>query len=126
MNSNKKGQLFIIGGFFIMLSLVFIYSLETDNHYIISSSKSSLLSNIIDQTCQVATLSNGSYIDTRFTDLETKTNQYCNSINLNCDLVISKSLGAPINLSELDYTYYNYSIYYKNEGFSYNNSFRCD
>ena len=126
LKKNKSAQLFIIGGFFIILSFIFIYSLETENYYIISPPKSSLLSNIIYETCQVATTTNGSFIDSRFSDFETSLENYCSDLNINCDLIISKNLGAPVDLALLDYTYYNYSIIYENSGYSYLGNFTCD
>lgn len=125
MMKNKSGQLFIISGFLVILGLFFIYSLETENYYIISSSKSSLLSNIVHQTCEIGRISNGSYIDSRFSDFETNIENYCPTISASCNLTISKSAGAPTNLSELDYTYYNYSIAYEYREFSYSGSFNC-
>ena len=122
---NKKSQMFIISGFFVILGLLFIYSLETENYYIISSSKSSLLSNIIHQTCQIGEISNGSYLDSRFAQFESNIETYCPQIGVSCNLTISKSAGAPTNLSELDYTYYNYSIDYENWGYSYSGDFNC-
>ena len=126
MIKNKSGQFFMISGFLITLGLIFIYSIETENYYIISPSKSSLLSNIEYQVCKVATNSNGSFIDTRFSDIETNIENYCSDISISCDLVIDKSLSAPTNLSELNYSYYNFSISYQDGGFSLGEEFECN
>lgn len=125
-NKNKFGQFFILSGFFIMLSLLFIYSLETENYYIENLGESSLLSNIIYETCMVGKYSNGSYLDSRFFDFETRVESYCIESEINCNLSIIKQGGAPSNLSLLDYSYYNYYINYTNKNFEYNSEFNCN
>lgn len=125
MRYNKKGQFIILSVALFVLLLLFIYSQETDNSYIIKSSKSSIIDNIIYETCRVGKMSNGSYIDSRFGNFSISTLNYCASFNYTCILNITKSASAPANLSILNYTSYNFSITYYNDGFNYTSNFTC-
>jgi uncharacterized membrane protein len=125
-NKNKKGQLFLISSFLLFFSVLFIYSLETENTYITSSSKNGILGNIIYESCQVGIKSNGSYIDLRYSEFTSNVSNYCDNLNYVCSLTIIKKGGAPTNLSDLNYTHYDYNINYENEGFVYTNDFTCE
>lgn len=122
---NKRGQLFLLSTFMILLAILFIYSLETENTYIVKSAKTGILNNIIYETCEVGKLSNGSYIDSRYTQLTTDISNYCSGLSNTCTLTIIKQGGAPTNLSQLNYTHFNYNINYENHGFKYLGDFNC-
>ncbi len=124
-NKNKKGQLFLISSFLLLFAVLFIYSLETENAYIPSSEKNGILRNIVFESCVVGMNSNGTYIDLRYTQFKNNVSNYCSSLNYNCSLTITKQGGAPSNLSNLNYTHYDYEIYYENGGFVYDGEFNC-
>lgn len=73
----------------------------------------------------VAKLSNGSNIDLRLNSFSQDVENYCVNFNLICNLTIIKQIGAPLNLSLLNYTHYNYSIIYSNDGYDYIGDFIC-
>ncbi len=125
LNTNKSGQLFLLSAYLILFGLIFIYSLETQNTYKLKSSKSSILNNVIYETCKIGKLSNGSYIDSRYSNFTINVNNYCNGFGNICNLTITKIGSAPTNLSQLNYTHYNYSILYKNHGYDYEKNFTC-
>lgn len=89
------------------------------------SSQSLLLDNIMFESCQVGKLSNGSYIDDRFISFSGNLSQYCDGIGITCNLTISKKAGAPVNLSILNYTHYNYELNYIEGNYHYNSNFTC-
>ena len=125
MFKSKKSQFLVVGVMFLSLLLVFIYSTGAPNFYIHKSGELSIFENIKSQTCKVATISNGTYIDSRFTNLSNEVSAYCTSFGSSCDLVITKSSGAPSNLSLLNYTFYNYSINYDGNLYDYLGNFSC-
>lgn len=125
MRFSKKGQLFLLSSYLILFSIFFIYSLETENTYIVNSAKTGILNNVLYETCKVGKMSNGSYIDSRYSTFVSDVSSYCSNQGYNCTLSIVKQGGAPTNLSNLNYTYYNYSLYYNNSGFIYSQNFTC-
>lgn len=125
MMKNKSGQFFIISSFILFLLLVFIYSLETQNTYIVNSAESLLVENIIYETCEIGITSNGSYLDSRFSSFENSIENYCSSINFNCNLTTIKSAGAPANLSLLNYTFYNFTIDFQGNVLDIEKDFNC-
>lgn len=122
---NKRGQFIIFSGMFLLLLLLFIYSLETQNTYIIEPAKFRLLDNIIYESCMIGKLSNGSFIDSRFDNFTLNVASYCNIFGNFCNLTIVKIDGAPTNLSLLNYTHYNYSLEYNYDDNYYNERFNC-
>jgi hypothetical protein len=129
MNStykNKSGQIFILSGFLLILSLVFIYSLETDNSYITDFTDSIIIENIIYETCILSQNSNGSQFDLRFSILENHINSNCQNNNYNCLLNISRNLSIITNLSLLTSTDFNFHLYFENEFINYSNKFICN
>jgi len=122
---NKKSQFMIFSITFFVLLLTFIYSQETENYYILKSSKTTILDNIVHETCQVGKMSNGSYIDSRLGNFSQSLNTYCNDFDFTCNLTVLKSGSAPANLSLLNYTFYNFTLDYKNEGFNHTSNFTC-
>lgn len=127
MKKNKKSQLFIISSLFLILLLIFIYSIETENTYIVKSGKFNLLNNIVYETCNVGKLSNGTFIDSRYNEFEVNVESYCLSYGYLCNLTIVNNTIVPPggNWSLLNYTHYNYHIDYSYEGYEYSNSFIC-
>lgn len=125
LKTNKSGQMFIISAFILLISLFFIYSQETDNYYILSSGESIILENLIYETCQIGYLSNGSYIETRYSLFQNLTNSNCLNSPNNCTLSIMKIGGAPTNLSLLNYTHFNYNLSFIGNTINYSNSFTC-
>ena len=125
MYDSKRSQIILISGFLVLLVLVFIYSLETENSYIVYSAKSSLLENIMHETCQVGIMSNGSYIDVRFGNFSADVLNYCQDFAYNCTLNIQKNGDAPDNLSELNYTHYTYSVIYSAGNYNNSYNFTC-
>lgn len=122
---NKRGQLFLLSTFMILFGLLFIYSLETGNTYIVKSAKTGILNNMIYETCQVGKMSNGSYLDSRYSELSSSISTYCTDLGYTCTLSIVKQGSAPTNLSNLNYTHYDYSILYDNFDYKYEGSFNC-
>lgn len=127
MLKNKKSQFLILSTLFLLLLLIFSYSLGTENSYITKKSKFNLLDNIIYETCQIGRNSNGTFIDSRYSNFTLDVKNYCQEFNYNCTLSIINNTAIPPlgNWSLLNYTHYNYSIYYEFDGFKYNNDFSC-
>ncbi len=125
MFKEKKCQFLIVGVMFLSLLLVFIYSVGAPNFYIVKSGELSILENIKFQTCNVAVISNGTYLDSRFSNISLEIGSYCNNSGIFCDLLITKSSGAPTNLSLLNYSFYNYSVVYIGELYNYSGNFTC-
>ena len=63
-------------------------------------------------------------IDSRFSQLQTDVLSYCNGLGHNCTLTVTKQGGAPVDLSLLNYTHYDYQIFYDNSNYNYR-SFTC-
>jgi len=124
---NTKSQFLIFSGLFFILLLIFFYSLGTENSYITKKSKFNLLDNIIYETCEIGKNSNGSLIDQRYSNFTLNIENYCLEYNYNCSLSIINNSQIPPNgnWSLLNYTHYNYSIYYYFEGFEYSGDFTC-
>lgn len=125
MMQEKKSQVLIFATIFLILLLLVTYSLETRNSYKPYFEYNSILGNIKFETCQVGNLSNGSYIDSRFSSFETSMESYCTDLNIVCDLEITKDSGAPTNLSELNYTHYEYEITFEYLEYNYSGVFNC-
>lgn len=125
MLKNKKGQLLILSGLFMILILIFSYSVETDNTYIVKNSKYNLLENIMHETCKVGMLSNGTYIATRYASYESLVENYCISVGAICNLTITNNTIIPTNNSLVNYTLYDYEISYEQSGFKHETSFNC-
>lgn len=125
MYKQKKSQFILFSGLFLLLLILFIYSLETENSYISKPVKFNLLNNIIHESCMVGKLSNGTYIDQRFANFTIYIQNYCNNFDAICTLTITKDVGAPTNLTLLNYTHYQYSIEYNYDNYYYNERFNC-
>lgn len=118
---SKKGQFFIFSAMFLMLLLIYLYSLETDNTYIISSSNVHLQENIIYETCQVGYNSIPGNIEERFTNFTNDVSQYCDGFGYTCTLSIN-IVGSP---PTPDYTDFTYSIFYSASGYESEEAFVC-
>jgi hypothetical protein len=127
MKFDNKGQFLIFSGLFVFLLLIFIYSIETPNSYIVNSSKFNLIDNIIYETCQVGKISNGSYIDQRYSNFSIDVNNYCIGFGYNCSLSIINNTAIPpeSNWSKLNYSHYNYALVYSAKGLNYTTDFDC-
>ena len=125
MMKTKRSQILILSAMFLFLLLLFTYSLETDNTYISKISKNTLLDNLMFETCQVGKLSNGTYIQSRFSNFSSKVQTYCQNIGRVCQLTIVNNTAIPSNLSKLNYTYFDYKISYTSQNFSYTHNFTC-
>jgi len=124
----KKGQFFILSTAFLLLLLLFIYSQETQNTYIVKSSNFNLVENIMCETCYIGTTSNGSYIDGRYSTFKNDVNNYCLSLGIVCNLSIINNSAIPPqpgNYSSLNYTHYDYQISYKSLEVNYTKTFTC-
>lgn len=122
---NKSGQIFILSCFLLMLSLVFIYSLETDNSYISDFTNSIIIENIIYETCNIGYQSNGSQYDSRFLFFQNHVNSNCQNSSYNCNISITKQVSAPSNLSLLNYTDFDFHLYFENNFINYSNLYIC-
>jgi len=124
---NKKSQFLILSALYLILLILFSYSLETQNDYITKNTKNLLLNNLIYETCQIGKLSNGSFIDSRLSNFSVDVNNYCDGFGYNCSLSIINNTQIPPggNYSKLNYTHYNYSIFYEVDGFVYTGDFTC-
>ncbi len=124
MKVNKKSQLFIVSGLFILLAAIFIYSLETDNTYISDFGDNSILRNIISEMCLIGENSNSSNIVSRHNNFVLNIANYCNSFGNNCDLEYSYTAPGG-NMSLLNYTHFIYNISYNWGMMNYEGSFVC-
>ncbi len=122
---NKSGQIFILSGFLLILSLVFIYSLETDNSYITDFTDSIIIENIIYETCEIGQNSNGSQFDSRFLSYQNHINLNCQNNYYTCLLNITKKGSAPANLSLLTVSDFDFHLYFKNQFINYSNLYTC-
>ena len=125
LKQTKSGQLFIISSFLLLIGLVFIYSLETENSYIANFGESIIIENIIYETCELGYQSNGSYIETHFTNFQNLVNQNCLNKTYKCELTITKQLSAPTNLSLLNFTHFNYNLKFTSNTLNYSNTITC-
>ena len=125
MLKNKKAQFLILSGMILMGALIFIYSLETENNYILKDSENSMLNNIEIETCHIGKLSNGTYIESRYSNFSKDVKEYCGSFNYSCILNITNKDGET-NLSRLNYKNFSYNIKLtNNNSFSYDENFTC-
>lgn len=123
---NKKSQLILLAGFILFSLLFFIYSLETDNSYKLTFQDNYIVDNIIYEVCQVGYMSNGSNIDSRFTDYDSKVTSYCNDLDYTCNLVITKQVGAPpVGNISLNYTYYDFEMEFEGNNHKLSYNFTC-
>jgi hypothetical protein len=125
MKKNKKSQFMILSMSFLILLLFFSYSLETQNTYIVKSSKHSILNNIIEETCYIGKNSNGSNIESRYSNFTIDVKNYCNNINYICNLTITNNTVLPSNESLINYTLFDYNIIFEANEYSYSNNFNC-
>ncbi len=127
MRFGNKGQFLIFSAMFVFLLLIFIYSIETPNSYIVNSSKFNLIDNIIYETCQVGKISNGSYIDQRYSNFSIDVYNYCLGFGYNCSLNIVNNTAIPpeANWSKLNYSHYDYNLVYITDDFNYSSNFNC-
>ena len=123
---NKSGQIFILSGFLLILSLVFIYSLETDNSYITDFTDSIIIENIIYETCVIGQNSNGSQFDSRFLSYKNHINLNCQNNYYSCLLNITKQGSAPANLSLLTLADFDFHLTFENDFINYSNTFICN
>ena len=119
---SKKSQFFILSALFYILLLVFIYSLETENSYIVDSDRINLLDNIVYETCQLGYHSGTSEIDSRYGNFSANVSSYCTTLGYSCNLSISLNTASP---PVYNYTTYDYSISYQKEGLLYSKTFTC-
>jgi hypothetical protein len=125
---DKKSQLIVLSLFFVISALILIYYTETENFYISKNEGNYILRNIEYESCMVGRLSNGTYLDSRFSNFSESVKNYCSNYNSDywCILNITKKSGAPTNLSLLNYTYYNYHINISFNNFKFNGNFTCN
>ncbi len=123
----KKGQFLVFSIFLFLSFLLFTYSIETENSYISSSGKNYIQKSIFYETCQIGYSSNGSQIESRYSDFASNLGQYCTDLGITCYLSIENNTQVPPlgNYSLLNYSHFDYSLYYLNGGFQVNMSFRC-
>lgn len=125
VRKSKKSQVLVFSAMFLILLIIFIYSLENQNSYKPDFRKSTILENIKFETCQVGKMSNGSYLDSRFVSFSQNVSNYCTYFDNSCTLTITKEGGAPTNLSLLNYTHYSYSIDFTWDNFTFSGGFSC-
>ena len=89
MDLKKKSQFFIFIGFLFLSLLVFIYSIETQNNYIVKSTNYNLLDNILFEVCQLGTNSNATNIESRYSNLTFDVFNYCGGYIYICNLTIA-------------------------------------
>ena len=125
--NNKKGQFLIFSALFLFLLLLFIYSVETDNTYIENSGENKLILNIIEETCLVATLNNGTDLNSSLYRFESEVNSYCLQVGTNCTLDVSNNSEVPPggDWSALNHTHYDYNLTYNYDGFSFTQTIGC-
>jgi hypothetical protein len=123
--NSKKGQFLILSAYVLILLLLFINSLETENTYIDSFSKNIILTSIQRETCSVAKMGPGTELDSRFSTVHSQVASYCETKASLCNITITKKVGAPANTSLLDYTHYTYKLEYNYSNYYYNSTFIC-
>ena len=123
----KKGQFLILSGFFILLLTIFIYSLETDNTYIVNLRDSNLVDNIELETCNILKISNGTQIEQRISNITNFVSIYCYQRDIICNLNIINNTQIPPsgNYSLLNYTHYNLTLEILQSTKNYNSQFNC-
>ena len=125
---NTKGQFIVVSVLFLLLLLLVIYSLGTQKPYIAYSGERHVLNNLLEEGCTLGNLSNGSYLDYRFSDFINHTTSYCSGLGYTCTFNISRPQSGPSyedNLSQLSYLNFTYSLYFKGNVLTYNSSFTC-
>ncbi len=127
MKFAKNGQFFILSGLFMVLLVIYIYSLETDNTYISSGVKTSIYENVVYETCMIGRNSNSSNIDSRFGSFSLFVMNYCEDFSNECILEINLKPGNPPggNMSLLNYTHYSYELTYTWDNYTYYKNFTC-
>jgi hypothetical protein len=127
MKYQKKSQLVVLASLLLLFSLVFIYSLETENYYIKKKSDISILENINSQVCKMAYDSNSSNLIQRFNDMEIDIENFCLDLEGFCDLNISLKTGMPPagNFSLLNHTQYNYMINFSLNQIRFQGDLKC-
>lgn len=120
----KKSQFVIFSGLFLLSSLIFIYSLETQNNYISNFNEFNILHNIEIETCDIGKFSNGSFINSRFSNFTSYVYNYCDSFGYICILNISNT-DMETNISILNYNNYSYNIVFNYNGYNYTGNFTC-
>lgn len=121
----KKSQFFILSFLFLMLLLVFISSLETKNTYIIKGTENDIVENIVYETCMIARMSNGTYIENRFVEFSNDVSGYCNGKGIYCLLNITNNTQIPTNLSKINYTLFDYNIQLNTSQYYHKSNFTC-
>ena len=124
---SKKSQFLIISFMFILLLLLFIYSLETDNTYIPSNWENTIVLSFIEQTCYLGKMVNGTYINQTYVELTQFVSSYCDEKIFDCELVIQNNTLIPPqgNFSLLNYTHYDYTVFFSLGNLSKEVEFRC-
>lgn len=125
MKKTKKSQILLISSSLILLSLLFIYSVETENYYITNFEKTNIVTNIELETCQISYNSNGSYLDERYLSFSNFVNSYCQTKPFTCNLTIQKQSSAPTNLSLLNYTHFNKTFQFQSNTISHSQRIIC-
>ncbi len=108
-----------------MLSLVFIYSQETQNSYIVHFTDSIIIEDIIYESCKIGYTSNGTFIESRFSNFENYINLDCQNNYYNCQLTITKNISAPTNLSLLNFTHFDFEFSFDSQNINYSKQYIC-
>ena len=127
MFNQKKGQFLVLSAAFLVLLLVFTYSLETENFYIQNSAEKHIINNIIYETCQIGYLSNGTQLNGSLNNWSLDINSYCNGLGKTCGLLITNNSQIPPsgNWSLLNYSHYNYTLNFQGNSINSINTFSC-
>ena len=127
MYFRKKSQFFILSGLFFLSLIIFIYSIETENNYIIESTNYNLLDNILYEACQIGIKSNATNIASRYSIFTAEVLSYCGDFGDVCNLSITLKSDMPPggNMSLLNYTQYDYFVDYIVGDYNYVGNFSC-
>jgi len=123
--NNNKSQLLILSVLVLLTLLIFSYSQETQNNYIKENSNIDIVENVIFETCNIGKLSNGTYIEQRYSNYSSDINSYCQRFNYSCILNITNTDGET-NLSILNYNNFSYNLKFNSSNkYLLNKNFTC-
>ena len=125
MKKNKKSQFLILSIGFLIVLLIISYSVETQNTYIIKSSKYTILNNIVEEACYIGKNTNGSNLQSRYSNFTVDIENYCQNLGYSCNLSIQNNTALPNNESQINYTLFDHYIDFKAKEYSYQTNFNC-
>lgn len=127
MRQSKKGQFLIFSTLILLILLIFIYSIETDNSYIKNSAKNHILQNVVHETCMVARGLSGTELNASLYLFSSDVSSYCSEFGVTCNLTVVNNTAIPPSgdWDLLDYTHYDLSLVYNNSNLEFSQTILC-